>query len=211
MGIASGARSPGLATVKGIFGYCGKPFLRWERGAPSTTHGWLDLASHRFPDPVGTRLLGSCDVPDLALFPKRYPGVQAVTFHAGFAASYGHLAVWALAGLVKAGVIESVAPFAGALHRISGWIEPLVSDKGGMFVTLEGVGIDGQPLTLTWHLVAEQNHGPYVPCGAAVALVRKLAARDALPIGAMPCVGLLGVEEYLAPLDGLSIREVPPA
>lgn len=211
IGIASGARSPGLATVKGIFGYCGKPFLRWEGGAPATTHGWLDLSSHRFPDPVGTRLLGSCDVPDLALFPKRHPGVQTVTFHAGFAAALGHLVVWALAKLVQAGWLGSVAPFAGPLHRIGGWIEPLVSDKGGMFVALEGTGLDGRPLTLTWHLVAEHNDGPYVPCGAAVALVRKLARENALPAGAMPCVGLLGVEEVLAPFDGLAIREVPPA
>ena len=87
----------------------------------------------------------------------------------------------------------------------------LLSDKGGMFVTLEGPGLDGQPLALTWHLVAEQNHGPYVPCGAAVALTRKLASEGTLPAGAMPCVGLLGVDEYLAPLEGLSIREIPPA
>lgn len=33
MGISSGARAPGLATVKGIFGYCGMPFLRYQAGA----------------------------------------------------------------------------------------------------------------------------------------------------------------------------------
>lgn len=208
-GIASGARSPGLATVRGIFGYCGKPIGRWEGGLPVTTYGWLDLISHHFPDPVGVRLLGSCDVPDLTIFPKRYPGVQTVTFHAGFASRVGHLTIWALAGLVKAGWLSSVAPLATPLNRISQWIEPLVSDKGGMFVSLEGLGIDGRPLVLTWHLVASRNHGPWVPCGASIALVRKLVSGEPLPKGAMPCVGLLSVAEYLAPLDGLALQEIP--
>jgi hypothetical protein len=39
MGLSSGARSPGLATVKGIFGYLGKPFQRFEGGAWVTTYG----------------------------------------------------------------------------------------------------------------------------------------------------------------------------
>jgi hypothetical protein len=41
-------------------------------------------------------------------------------------------------------------------------------------------------------------------------LANKIAAGSALPAGAMPCMGLLTVEEVLAPLKGLSIREFPP-
>ena len=59
-----------------------------------------------------------------------------------------------------------------------------------------------------WNLLAGQNHGPYIPCGAAIALARKLASAMALPAGAMPCIGLLTVKEFLAPLRNLDIREV---
>jgi hypothetical protein len=118
-------------------------------------------------------IFGGVDVPDLELFPARYPGVKTVTFHAGFA--------------------------------ISRWLEALISGKGGMFVVLEGLGRDGQPLTKRWHLLAERNHGPFVPCGAALALAGKLAAGEPVPRGAMPCVGLLSVAEYLAPLKSLAI------
>jgi hypothetical protein len=210
IGIASGARAPGLATVRGIFGYLGKPFTRLQGGAWVTTHGWLDLHRHRFPSPLGLRWMGSCDVPDLAVFPNRYPGVSTVTFHAGFASDLGHLAVYALAGLVRAGVLNSAAPLAGPLNRLSRLLEPVVSHRGGMFVTLEGTGRSGAPLSLTWSLLAAQNHGPQIPCGAAIALVRKLADGQSLPVGAMPCVGLLSVEEYLAPLRELEVREVVP-
>jgi short subunit dehydrogenase-like uncharacterized protein len=208
IGIASGARAPGLATVRGIFGYLGKPFTRLENGAWVTTHGWLDLARHDFPAPLGRRLMGSCDVPDLEVFPQRYAGVRTVTFHAGFASAIGHLAVYAIAAAVRAGLLTSGAPFAAPLNRLARVLEPLISHRGGMFVTLEGTGVDGAPLTLTWSLIAARNHGPQIPCGAAIALVRKLAAGQGLPHGAQPCVGLLSVEEYLAPLRELDIHEV---
>jgi hypothetical protein len=154
--------------------------------------------------------MGSCDVPDLQIFPARYPSVRTVTFHAGFASDLGHLVVWALAGLVRIGALDSAVSCAAPLNRLSRILEPIVSDKGAMFVALEGIGLDGTPLTLTWSLVAARNHGPFIPCGAAIALVRKHASGQLLPVGARACVGLLSVEEYLAPLCELDVREVLP-
>ena len=176
-GIGSGARAPGLATMRGVFGYCGKPFRQLVAGTWQTTHGWLDLQRHSFPSPVGERWLGSCGVPDLDLFPRRYPSVNTVTFHAGFASDPGHLAVWAGAQLVRKGLLRSLTPFVPSLHALSQWLEPLVSDKGGMFVEMTGIGLDGQPLRLEWNLVAAQNHGPHIPCGAAIALAQAGAWR----------------------------------
>jgi hypothetical protein len=82
-----------------------------------------------------------------------------------------------------------------------------VSDKGGMFVMLEGQAAGGEPLRVNWNLIAENNHGPHIPCGAAIALARKLVSGALLPAGAMPCMGLLTVEEFLEPLRDLSISE----
>jgi Saccharopine dehydrogenase NADP binding domain len=207
-GISSGARAPGLATVRGVFSYAGKPFQEWRHGAWRTTHGWLDMRRHLFPQPLGARWVSSCDIPDLTLFPQRYPTARTVSFHAGFASNLGHLVVCGLAGLVRARLLESLVPFAAPLSRISHWIEPLVSDQGGMFVRLDGDGLESNRLYVNWNLLAGQNHGPYIPCGAAIALARKLANGASLPTGAMPCVGLLTVKEFLAPLRNLDIREV---
>jgi saccharopine dehydrogenase-like NADP-dependent oxidoreductase len=208
-GIASGARAPGLATMRGVFSYCGKPFNRLVAGRTEIAHGWLDLKRHHFSNPIGPRLLGSCDVPDLDLFPRRYPGVHTVTFHAGFASAPGHLFVWLAAQLARFGILRSLVPLVAPLHAISQWLEPFVSDKGAMFVAMEGIGIDGQALNLEWQLLAAQNHGPHIPCGAAIALANKLARGDKLPSGATPCMGILTVEDYLAALQGFDLREVP--
>lgn len=207
IGISSGARAPGLATVRGVFTYGGKPIRSWQNGTWVKAYGLMDLRRHQFPEPVGKRWLGSCDVPDLELFPLRYPTVKTVTFQAGFGSDLGHLVVWSLAGLVKGGVLSDMRGFARPLNRLSRWMESIVSDKGGMFVTLSGESIDGRPSSLTWNLIAHRNHGPHIPCGAAIALARKLASGVSLPKGAMPCMGLLTVEEFLEPLHDLDISE----
>jgi hypothetical protein len=149
-------------------------------------------------------------VPDLEVLPARYPSVRTVSFYAGFASDAGHFAVTALAQLVRAGLLNSAAPFAAPLERLSRVLERAISDRGGMFVELSGTSAEGAPLALTWHLLAARNHGPHIPCGAAIALARKLARGDRLPIGAMPCVGVLSVEEYLESLRDLEVSEVPP-
>lgn len=207
-GISSGAKTPGLATMRAVFGYCGKPFDRLEDGAWATTHGWLDLQRHRYAAPVGARWLGSCDVPDLTLFPLRYPGARSVVFHAGVGNPLSHLATWALAGLVRRGWLKSLLPLARPLWHLSRWLEPLGTKLSAMHVDLKGRGRDGAPLERRWQLIAFDNHGPQIPCGAAIALTRKLAA-GRLPVkGATPCIGLLTLEEYLGALSHLKLKQV---
>lgn len=208
IGISSGARAPGLATVRGAFSYAGKPVRVLRDGSWTTEFGWRGLERHEFPSPLGRRWVGTCDVPDLDVLPLRYRTTKTVTFQAGFASDAGHLFVWCLAGLVKSGLLPTMMPFAAPLNRLVRWIEPLVSDKGGMFVTLKGSGPGGQPHTMTWNIIAGHNHGPFIPCGASIVLANKIAEGAKLPVGAMPCVGLLTVAEYLDALEGLDVKEV---
>jgi hypothetical protein len=208
IGISSGARVPGPATIQGVFGYCGKAFKVWENGAWIDAYGWLDRRSFAFPKPVGPRLLGRCDVPDLALLPQRYPTVRTVSFHAGFASDTCHKLVEWLATQVRRGRLESAVRYANAFHRAGRWLESVLSDRGGMFIRMSGPDDDGRPRTLTWQLLTYDNHGPHVPCAPAVALTRKIARGEIPEPGARPCLGLLKVEEILAPLKGLSLREI---
>lgn len=206
--IVSGARTPGLATMQAVLGYCGKPFMRLEDGVRLGVHGWQDLHLRQYPEPIGLRWLGSCDVPDLALFPQRYPEVRTVTFHAGLGIPVSHLSLWALSWLVRWGWIDNLAPLAKPLRWLSRGLERLGTGNSAMHVEVSGIGKKGVPLTRTWHLVAGSHHGPNIPCGAAIALARKLASGDSMPAGAMPCMGLVTLDEYLNALAGLEIRQI---
>lgn len=210
MGISSGAVIPGIATVRAVLGYCGKPIRVWEDNAWQWVDGWLDTSVHEFPKLVGARRLGRCDVPDLDLLPQRYPGVKTVSFHAGFASHTAHKVVECLARWVRDQRLSSAVPFARPLSTLGRWLEPLFSSRGAMFVTLEGLDADGDLLSLNWNLVARDNHGPNIPCAAAIALTNKMAAGADFPPGARPCMGMLSVEDLLEPLAGFSIRELVP-
>ena len=210
IGITSGALIPGVATLRAILGYCGKPFRTLENGQWIDVHGWLDTQTHEFSKSVGVRRISRCDVPDLDLLPQRYPGVKPVSFHAGFASGTAHQAVERLAMLVKAKRLKSALPFARPLYRVGRWLQPVFSDRGAMFVKLEGLHDNGARYAHTWNIVARENHGPNIPCAASIALTNKIAAGGNLPAGAMPCMGLLTVDDLMEPLKGLSIREYPP-
>lgn len=210
IGITSGAVIPGLATVHAIMSYCGKPFRTLENGAWIDVYGWLDTKQHDFMKTVGVRRISRCDVPDLDLLPQRYPGVKTVSFHAGFASNTAHQLVERLAMLVKDRHLKSALPFARTLYTLGRWLQPVFSDRGAMFVKLEGLHENGARYAHTWNIVARENHGPNIPCAASIALANKIAAGGKLPAGAMPCMGLLTVDDLLVPLKGLSIREFPP-
>lgn len=202
--IASGAKTPGLATMQAVLGYCGKAFTRFQGGRWLMVYGWQDLHRRVYPVPIGNRWLGSCDVPDLELFPVRYPDVHTVTFHAGLGVLISHLATWGLSWLVRWRLIPDLAAWARPLQWLSRRLEAVGTPNSAMHVELTGVGHDGRPLQLTWHILAYRNHGPNIPCGAAIALTRKLTDGQ-VAIGATPCIGLLTLDEYLDALAGLDL------
>jgi saccharopine dehydrogenase-like NADP-dependent oxidoreductase len=204
-GISSSEKTPGASTLAAVLDYCGKPFQQWRDGAWREVFGWQGLARHDFPAPLGPRWVANCDIPDLQLFPARYPGVRSVRFSAGVGLRLTQFGTWALAWLVRAGLLRSAVPLTHFLHRRAVSVESFGDGRSGMFVRLSGLDQAGQPLTLCWELLAENNDGPNIPCMAAVALARKLAAGTLNARGAMPCLGLLTLGEYLAELDGLAI------
>jgi len=208
LGIVAGARTPGLATLRAVLGYCGQPFRRLEDDRWETVYGWQELHRRHYPAPVGGRWLASCNVPDLVLFPRRYAEVSSVTFHAGLGIPLSNLFIWMLSWPVRWGLLDNLAGWAKPLHWLSCKLEAVGTRNSAMHVELSGTSRNGQPLTRTWHLLAFGQQGLHIPCGAAIALARKLARGEMLPSGAMPCLGLLTLDEYLEALAGLDIRQI---
>ncbi len=205
VGITASAQAPGRATLASVLSWCGRPLPRSGPGA-GVAHGLQGPVRHVFPAPLGARWLLDCDVPDLALLPRRHPDLTAVRFSAGLGLDVYQLGGWLLSWPVRLGLLPDPVPLAGPMHAIARRLAPLGDGCSGMFVSLSGSDHDGRPLSLCWELVAEREHGLYVPCAASIALARRLASGQLQARGAMPCVGLLGLDDVLDELAGLSVR-----
>jgi hypothetical protein len=193
--IAPGQHAPrGTATMAAVLGYAGRPFAWWVKGQWRRAFGWQELARLQFP--FGRRWAAACDVPDLELLPQHYPGVQTVTFRAALEVPLQHFALWSLAGLRRLKIPLPLTRWAAALNRVGGWLDRFGSDCGGMRVDVAGETADGQCQRRSWVLTAKGNHGPEIPCMAAVLLVLKLVRGEPVPLGARPCVGLLSLTEF---------------
>lgn len=193
--IAPGQRAPrGVATLRAVFSYLGRPVQVRENGRWCDRTGWMNLRPVQLA--LGDRIGALCDVPDLQLFPQRHPELRTVSFHAALEFSLQHYALWFLAALRRCGLPLPMDQCAGILHRAAGWFDRAAGPWGGMQVELSGRCFDGKPLIRTWQLTAPALHGPEIPCMAATLLARRILRGNAPGPGALPCMGLLSLAEF---------------
>ena len=202
-GIAPGQKAErGLATTEAILGYVGKKLK--PCAGYKTRYGWQDLYLQAYPE-IGNRWMANCDVPDLDLLPARF-GIKRIRFSAGMEISAVHFGMWLLSWGVRLGIPIDLPAHAAALLKASNWFDRFGSADGGMHVILEGRDKSGRQVTLKWFIVARDGDGPYIPTVPAVVLARKIIAGTFVRTGAMPCVGMITLREYLDELEHLKIK-----
>jgi len=194
--IAPGQRAPrGTATVAGVFSCAGRSFKWLNDGAWRDAWGWQELRRLRFAG-LGTRWSAACDIPDLELLPTRYSGVKTVEFRAALEIAVQHFGLWLVAALRRAGLPLPIERWAAPLNRLASLLDVFGSERGGMLVSLAGERTDGSRARMEWHLTADANHGPEIPCMAAILLTRKLARGELSARGAFPCMGFLKLSDF---------------
>ncbi|OYT86697.1 MAG: hypothetical protein CFE46_14640 [Burkholderiales bacterium PBB6] len=203
IGISPGNRTErGLSTIQAILSYCGK---RLPDAGAGPTYGWSGTRKHRYPAPVGSRCLSPCDVPDLELLPGHYPGAPTIHFGAGLELQFLHRGMNVMALMTRLGLVSNWSAYAGVLKWAADLFKGIGTDAGAMHVCATGVLPDGQMLSRTWHLVATDGDGPFVPTLAAAALIRKLKGSAEGWPGARPCIGLLTLDDFIHEARGLRI------
>jgi hypothetical protein len=203
--ISPGNRAPrGLSVVVAILSYAGRPVRVFLNGEWCTRPGWGMLTRRAFVG-LGRRWLSLCETPDLDLVPKRFQVRRSAIFRAGLELSVLHLGLWAASLVVRAELIRSLRPFAGAFRALADLFTGFGTDRGGMLVEAGGVDAEGRKVRARWTLVAEAGDGPVIPTLPALALLRRLAD-GGVPPGASACVGLLGLEEIEAEFRPYRIR-----
>ncbi len=196
--------SRGLATTAAILGYAGHPFTTLINGEFKTIYGWQNLHAHNFKK-LGKRLLGNCDIPDLGLFPARYPDLKTLRFYAGIEIPLIHLTLWMFSGLVRIGLIKHLEKLAAPLLKVAGLFDIFGTANSAFYMKLVGTDNANHPKEITFDLTALSGDGPYIPCMPAILMAKKLANNTLKETGAHPCVGFISRDEYLSALAPLDI------
>jgi len=185
----------GVATLQAVLSYCGAPVPVWQQGRWTERPGWADPVAVQFAR-MKPRLGALCDIPDLELLPRRHPGVQSVMFRAALEVRLAQRGFAWLAALRRAGLITRPERWARPLQRIGDWLNPFGSDGGGRVLRVRGRDGQGRPRQRAWHITAGNDHGPEIPCMAAILLARRWARGDTPVPGAGPCMGLLSLDDF---------------
>jgi len=201
---AAQATNRGLGTAAAILSYVGKPFTLLRRGRRKRVFGWQGLHAVRYPE-LGLRLFGYCDIPDLDLFPDRYPELRDLRFAAGHEVKLLHLGTWMLSWVTRFELVKNWARYAKELLKLSFLFDPLGSDKSGFHMFLDGLDANGAPRRVTVFMVARQAHGPNIPCIPAIILARRIATGHPPSPGARPCLDLIDLDELMSAIAHLDI------
>jgi saccharopine dehydrogenase-like NADP-dependent oxidoreductase len=185
----------GIATMAAVLGYCGAPIQVLQNGKWQIEYGWAKPTPIRFAR-LQSRLGSLCDIPDLEIFPKHYPGVRSVMFRAALEIGLSQRVFAAMAFARRVGLIAHPEKFAHFLNTSARYVDFLGSSLGGMVVRVAGLDGNGVTVRRAWHIAADNDHGPEIPCMAAILTARGLAENRIKDIGAYTCTGRLTLEEF---------------
>lgn len=197
----------GLGTASAILSYVGRPFTMLRGGAMRRVFGWQGLHSEIYPE-LGLRWFGYCDIPDLDLFPDRYPGLRDMRFCAGHEIALLHFGTWLLSWGVRLRLLPKLDRWSGALLRGSFLFDPLGSGRSGFHMYISGRDGEGRAVVRKHWLIARQGHGPNIPCMPAILIARRLAGGETIEAGARPCLDMISLADYLEALEGLDIEVI---
>jgi saccharopine dehydrogenase-like NADP-dependent oxidoreductase len=185
----------GDATLAGVLSYCGENVSVWLDGRWQERRGWGGLHEEHFAR-MRSRQSALCDIPDLELFPSHYAVRDRVVFRAAVEVGLSQRMLALLAALRAACLIPSPSRWARALNKVGKSFDAWGSGLGGMVVRVSGADGEGRDASTAWHIAADNDHGPEIPCMAAILLARRLAGGTALPVGAFTAMGQLTLADF---------------
>lgn len=185
----------GVATMAAVLSYCGAPIQVWQGGQWTTQYGWAAPVKIDYAR-LAPRLGSLCDIPDLELFPAHYAGVQSVMFRAALELGVSQRGLALIGTLRRMGLIPKPERMAAFLNRSADALDRFGSALGGMVVRVRGLDADGAVARRAWHIAADDDHGPEIPCMAAILLARRIVAGTLADPGAYTSASMLALSDF---------------
>jgi hypothetical protein len=205
-GICGGVKTGlGLATLKAVLSYCGKPYRVLKDGRPATLYGLCRPRHHDFPEPVNRRYVVDCDIPDHDLFPACYPALRRMDFGSCIDVPGLPRLLSLMSSCVRKGWIKDWDFLSAIIQPCLKAVKFLGSPHSGFFMRLEGQDRQGNPKKTLFEILARDGSGLEIPVTPVILLVKKLLAGESLPAGAYPCMGLFSLAEFQQELSSYPI------
>ncbi|WP_367346587.1 DUF4166 domain-containing protein [Stenotrophomonas bentonitica] len=198
----------GLNVMRAVVGYAGAPVKLQRDGAPGQGLGLAE--TRRFTIAVPGRLplrnlhFSLVEVPDLQVIPPEHPSLTDIWMGAGPVPEVLHRVLNLLARARARFKLPSLEPLSPLFYRVLNLMK-FGDHRGGMYVRARGLQ-DGVETTLSWHLLAEGDDGPYIPSMAIEAVIRKLLAGTRPADGARPATHALELSDYQTLFAGRDIH-----
>jgi Saccharopine dehydrogenase NADP binding domain len=201
--LSPGNQNPrGAATIAAVLSYLGRKIRVWQDGRWVERPGWGDARRLEFPPPVGRRRVYNCEVPELELFPGTF-GARTVRFSAGLELNFLNILL-SLCALPCRWFGLDFTRRARLFLNVSLMLFPFGTTNGALAVWLKGRDTLGRPIERRIALVTDFD-GPATPSSMAIVLAKKILHTGPPRTGALPCIGLITLEELLAHLRPLGI------
>jgi hypothetical protein len=198
----------GLNVIRAISIYAGRTVALTRGGRESVGHALAETMRYAVSPPgavpLGDRRFSLAEVPDLRLIPKAWPGLESIWVGVGPVPEVLHRMLNVLARMVRWRLLPSLAWLAPLFHRVINTIR-WGEHRGGMFVEVEGDDAAGAKATRSWHLLAEGDAGPLIPCLAVDAVLRRQLEGQAPAPGARAATDALELDDYAPAFARLGI------
>ena len=189
----------GFNVIRAIAGYAGKGIPIQRQGRRQSARALRETRRYTIAPPgeipLFPRTFSLVDVPDLQLLADEWPELKEVWMGAAPEPAVLHCLLRWFAGLVRLGLVPSLAPLARLIHATANrvrWGE----HRGGMFVEVRGRDAEGDEISRSAHLLAEGHHGLYIPSMAVEAIVRNWLDGRPPRAGARPAIAELELSDY---------------
>lgn len=186
----------GEATLRGILSYTGHPFSVFKNNKWVKEYGWMSPRKISFGKTLGKRWLANIDIPDLELFPVRYPSLRTVWFQAGVELPLLHFTMVFMAFIARFHIVKDWSVITKQIFKSNRLFKNFGTNDGGMQISLTGTDNNQQTKEITWTLCAENGVGPYIPTISAIILTKKIIDGSLTTTGATPCLGLYTLAEF---------------
>ncbi len=189
----------GVNVVRAISAYAGKPVKLIRNGERTVGYALTDGMRYTISPPgylpLNSTYFSLVDVPDLQVLPELWPEVEDIWMGAGLVPEVLHRMLNGLSWLVRLRILPSLTPFASIFFHVINIVR-WGDHRGGMFVEIDGLKQDGTNVSRSWHLLAEGDDGPFIPCMALEAVIIR-ALNGSHPIaGARPASKYLELDDY---------------